>query len=60
MSEFAEKMTNELRLLSESTDLKYLKAELYKTEKDLPCCAAESIYRTNKLSILKNRISQIS
>lgn len=49
-----------LRLLSESNDIEHLKNELVKTEKSLPECAAESLYRTNKLSIIKNRIIELS
>lgn len=56
---FVEAKNNELKLLSESNDLEFLKAELEKTKKDLPCCAAESLYRTNKLSILENRIREL-
>lgn len=60
MDSFAQKMTDDLRFLMESNDVQFLKNELVKTEKSLPECAAESFYRTNKLSILKNRIAKLT
>lgn len=60
MDSFANMQTAKLTLLRESNDIEYLKNELVKTEKSLPDCAAESLYRTNKLCILKNRIAEIS
>ena len=56
MDSFENEMNNQLKLLSESNDLEFLKAELEKTKKELPYCAAESLFRTNKLSILEQRI----
>lgn len=60
MDSFAKKMSADLRFLMESNDVQFLKNELVKTEKSLPECAAESFYRTNKLSILKNRIAKLT
>lgn len=57
MNDFEYMKTNELKDLKESNDLAFLKSELRKAEKTLPECAAESLYRTNKISILKNRIN---
>lgn len=59
MNDFESMKTNELKALKESNDLAFLKSELSKTEKTLPECAAESLYRTNKISILKNRINTL-
>lgn len=54
---FEQKMTRDLEDLQNSNDLMYLKRQLDLTEADLPCCAAESIFRTNKLGILRSRIA---
>lgn len=56
MESFENVMNNQLKLLSESNDIAFLKAELEKTKKELPYCAAESLFRTNKLSVIENRI----
>ena len=51
---FVKFQSDKLVRLKESNDIEYLKNELIETEKCLPECAAESLYRTNKLSIIKN------
>ena len=56
MDSFEKKMTDALVTLKNSNDILFLKNELSKTEKSLPECAAESFYRTNKLSIIKERL----
>lgn len=57
---FAKTMTDRLITLRESNDIEFLKKELVKTEKFLPECAAESLYRTNKLNIIQSRINEAS
>lgn len=57
MDSFAAKKTNYLEFLQNSNDIELLKNELVKTEKSLPECAAESLYRTNKLSIIRERLN---
>lgn len=52
-------MTDRLIALRDSNDIEFLKKELVKTEKSLPECAAESLYRTNKLNIIQNRINEL-
>lgn len=59
MDSFEKTMTDRLVELRESNDIEFLKKELVKTEKSLPECAAESLYRTNKLNIIQNRISEL-
>jgi hypothetical protein len=60
MDEFARIMqTNSLRNLKTSTDLANLKKELVLTEKSMPVCVAESLFRTNKISIIKLRIKEL-
>lgn len=59
MDSFEKTMTDRLVALRESNDIEFLKKELVKTEKSLPECAAESLYRTNKLNIIQNRISEL-
>ena len=49
MDSFSKARTNELEIISKSNDIEFLKNELKKTEKSLPECAAESLFRTNKL-----------
>lgn len=60
MDSFVNNRNNELKDLKESNDLEFLKKELMKTEKSMPECAAESFFRTNKLGIIRYRISQLS
>jgi len=60
IQEFERKQTNNLKNLKESTDLTHLKKELVLTEKSMPDCAAESLFRTNKISILKHRIKELN
>lgn len=57
MESFAASKTNDLEKLQNSNDIEFLKNELIKTERSLPECAAESLYRTNKLSIIRNRLN---
>ena len=57
---FAKTMTDRITALRESNDIEFLKKELVKTEKSLPECAAESLYRTNKLNIIQNRINELN
>jgi hypothetical protein len=59
VKEFANKQSNSLARLKESTDLSYLKQELVITQKRMPDCAAESLFRTNKISILETRIKEL-
>lgn len=60
MDSFVNNRNNELKYLKESNDLEFLKKELVKTEQSMPECAAESFFRTNKLCIIRYRISQLS
>lgn len=60
MEEFETLQTNKLKELRMSNDIDFLKKELASTEKSMPECAAESFYRTNKISILTNRIKELS
>lgn len=60
MDTFESLQTNKLKELSMSNDIEHLKRELASTEKSLPDCAAESLYRTNKISILVSRINELS
>lgn len=57
--DFARKQTDSLTLMRASTDLVYLKNELKITQNSVPDCAAESLYRTNKISILTHRIKEL-
>ena len=59
MDDFAHGMTDALARLKVSTDASFLKKELVSTQKSMPDCAAESLYRTNKISILINRINEL-
>lgn len=56
MDSFEKLKTAELTMLKNSTDVEFLKKELERTYKHLPECAAESLWRTNKLSIIQNRL----
>ncbi len=56
MDSFAQIKTEELTRLKNSTDVMFLKKELERTYNHLPECAAESLWRTNKLSIIQNRL----
>lgn len=60
MNDFIDTKNNELKAINESTDLEFLKKELVKTEKTLPECAAESLFRTNKLNVITNRIKALT
>ena len=55
MDEFERIQTNSLRNLKTSTDLARLKDELILTEKSIPDCAAESLFRTNKTTYQRIR-----
>lgn len=59
MEDFARAKSDSLARLKVSTDISLLKKELESTEKSMPECAAESLYRTNKISILKHRINEL-
>jgi hypothetical protein len=59
LDDFANAQTNALKNLQTCTDLSHLRNELEKTEKSSPDCAAESFYRTNKLSIITRRINEL-
>jgi hypothetical protein len=59
MEDFARAKSDSLARLQVSTDISFLKNELKCTEKSMPECAAESLYRTNKISILKHRINEL-
>jgi hypothetical protein len=50
MDSFERMQTSSLERLRLSTDLTHLKNELIVTEKIMPDCAAESLFRTNKIS----------
>lgn len=56
---FADTMSDGLKNLKTCTDLSYLKKELEKTKKSAPDCAAESLYRTNRISIITHRIKEL-
>ena len=51
--------TDLLTRLKVSTDISFLKNELKDTQNSMPECAAESLYRTNKISILTHRIKEL-
>jgi hypothetical protein len=57
--DFAKAQTNALERLKVCTDLALLKKELTITKRLVPDCAAESLYRTNKLSIIEHRIKEL-
>lgn len=59
MDSFAREQTDKLSFFKVCSDIHFLQNELAQTEKSLPECAAESLYRTNKISILKNRIAEL-
>jgi hypothetical protein len=59
IEKFKNAQTDALTCLRTSTDLSYLKEQLVITNNSAPDCAAESLYRTNKISILKNRIKEL-
>ena len=59
MDNFAHGMTDALADLKVSTDVSFLKKELVRTQKSMPDCAAESLYRTNKISIITHRINEL-
>ena len=57
MDSFAQSKTNEIGNLKNSNDIEFLKNEFIKTEMLLPECAAESLWRTNKLCVIKSRLN---
>ena len=59
LQSFVAAKTDSLRRLKISNDLGYLKQELSDTKKSMPDCAAESLFRTNKISILTHRIKEL-
>lgn len=59
MDEFERMQTESLARLKESTDVSYLKNELKITQNSMPDCAAESFFRTNKISILTHRLKEL-
>ena len=59
MKEFARTQTESLTDLRKSTDIEYLKKELKSTHNSMPDCAAESLFRTNKIAIITNRIKEL-
>jgi hypothetical protein len=59
VKEFARAQSNSLVRLKECTDLEYLKQELVTTQNRIPECTAESLFRTNKISILEARIREL-
>ena len=59
IEEFKNKQTDALSRIQTSNDLSYLKEQLVITNNSAPDCAAESLYRTNRISILKNRIKEL-
>lgn len=59
MDDFANAKSDSLSRLKVSTDLQYLKNELVYSQNHLPECAAESLFRTNRISILTHRIKEL-
>jgi hypothetical protein len=59
MDEFANAMTKELENLRNSNDIDFLRNELKNAEELLPECAAESLWRTNKIQIIKHRLNDL-
>lgn len=59
MDSFAKSQTNSLDRLKISNDLSYLKQEFESTQSSMPCCAAESLFHTNKIAILAHRIKEL-
>ena len=59
IEDFKNKQTDALTRLRTSNDLSYLKEQLVITNNSAPDCAAESLYRTNKISIITNRIKEL-
>ena len=59
VQEFANAQTKSIERLRVSTDLSYLKQQLVITQNQMPDCAAESLFRTNKLSIIETRIKEL-
>lgn len=56
---FADTQSAHLARLRTSTNLSDLQKELKITKLCMPDCAAESLFRTNKISILENRIKEL-
>jgi hypothetical protein len=56
---FKTTQTDALTLLRISNDISYLREQLESTKKSMPDCAAESLYRTNKINIITNRIKEL-
>jgi chromosome condensin MukBEF complex kleisin-like MukF subunit len=60
MYSFERAKTQELSDLKISNDVEFLKNELKKTEKLSPECAAESLWRTNKIAIITHRLKELN
>ena len=56
---FADTQSDHLARLGKSTNLSDLEKELKITKLSMPDCVAESLFRTNKISILENRIKEL-
>lgn len=56
MDSFAKSKTDEISRLRESTDVEFLRKELKRTNDIVPCCAAESLWRTNMIGVIQHRI----
>lgn len=59
MDDFARGNSESLARLKVSTDLEYLKNELVYSQNHIPECAAESLFRTNRIYILTHRIKEL-
>jgi hypothetical protein len=59
VKEFARAQSNSLGRLKECTDLEYLRQELVITQNRMPECTSDSMFRTNKISILEARIKEL-
>ena len=59
IEDFANTQTQALVKLKTSNDISTLRDELKITKKSMPDCAAESMYRTNKISIIEARIKEL-
>lgn len=59
MDAFQNAKTQELSDLTTSNDVEFLKSELKNAEKIMPECAAESLWRTNKIAIITHRLKEL-
>lgn len=59
IEDFASAQTQSLNRLKTSNDISTLRKELKITRNSQPDCAAESLYRTNKISIIESRIKEL-